>query len=273
MRLFNSDEVCSSSGETLLSAFENCEAMQEKQLFPGHLEIFVSSPKQLEQTLITLIHNNRISPSCHLLCVPEDACGFIKENDSGLSELIDSGGRSGYIIPKNISGVLNDLLENDRKALVPVISSEELSMAVVSPDSIEGILSEEEARGLCWLCGNVREIYIPVECENTVEDFYVRASSARLTAKEQNGRISITAEIKINGSAEKNDIPPEKMKKFIAKRVSSLCSRAIAKTVSGLHADLFGIQKSIDAKRLGGGKSWEEIIPMLDFYYSIKTAE
>ena len=63
------------------------------------------------------------------------------------------------------------------------------------------------------------------------------------------------------------------MKKFIAKRVSSLCSRAIAKTVSGLHADLFGIQKSIDAKRLGGGKSWEEIIPMLDFYYSIKTAE
>ncbi len=273
LRLFNSDDVYSAKGKTLFSAMENCEAIQEKQFFPGHLEVFVSSAQGLKSNLLTLFHNNRISPSCYVLCTDGSAAEFVKNNNEDFSRLIESSGRSGHIVPKSISAVLSDLLEDDRRAAVPVMSDNRLKMAVVSSDRLLGILTDEESQGLCWLCGTMEDIYMPIETDKFRTDFYIRKSRTKIDTEKRGDRIAVTAEIKINGSCENGSIPDDEIKDSAAKIISSLCSRTIAKTVTGMKADLFGIGRSLKAKRIACEETWSETVPRLDFYYKIKIAE
>lgn len=274
LRTFGNDkEVISGKGETLLSAVGDCENSQSKNLFSGHLEVFASSPYNIGNSLLTLLSNNRISPSCYVLCMPEDAAKFIKDKGGKLAELIRSNGRNGVIMPRTVSGVINDLLESDKKAAVPTQKDDKLTMAVISPNEIIGTLSEDESKGLCWLCGNVKDIYLPIEYDANKTDFYIRKSSTKITAEEKDDKISIIIEIKINGNSENNAQNPEKEKEEVAKSVSSLCSKTIAKTVVGMKADLFGLEKTIRSARICEDKEWEEIIPLLEFSYKVKIAQ
>ncbi len=274
LRIFGDDkEVISGKGKTLLSAVGDCENSQSKNLFSGHLEVFASSPYNIGNSLLTLLSNNRISPSCYVLCMPEDAAKFIEDKGGKLAELIKSSGRNGIILPKTISGVINDLLESDRKAAVPTQKDDKLTMAVISPNEIIGTLSEEESKGLCWLCGNVKDIYLPIEYEENKTDFYIRKSSTKVTSKQKDDKINVTIEIKITGNSENNPQNPEKEKEKVAEYVSALCSKTIAKTVVGMKADLFGLEKNIRSTRICEDKEWEEIIPLLEFSYKVKIAQ
>lgn len=273
LRTFGSDEVISGKGKTLLSAVGDCENSQSKNLFSGHLEIFASSPPNIGNNLLTLLSNNRISPSCYVMCVPENAASFIDKKGGKLSELIRSSGRNGIILPKTISDVVEDLLGGDRKASVPTQKDDKLTMAVISPNELIGTLSEDESKGLCWLCGNVKDIYLPIEYDENTADFYIRKSSTRITAEKDGEKINITIEIKINGNSENNTQNPEKEKEMVGKTVSSLCSKTIAKTVIGMKADLFGLEKTIRSARICKDKDWEKIIPLLQFSYKIKIAQ
>ncbi len=273
LRLFGSDETVSGSGKTLFSAIGNCENKQNKSLFSGHLEVFAVSPENMTDNLMTLLANNRISPSCYVLCVPEDAAGFVEESGGELAELIETNGRSGIIVTKNINAVINDYLEDDGKSAVPAVKDGKLTMAVTGENELIGLLTEEESRGLCWLCGTVEDIYIPLETKDFKTDFYVRKINTRIRAEQSGEKINIIIEIKINGNSQNDSIDTETIKKHTAELVSSLCSRTIAKTVTGMKADLFGIEKSISAARIDIGKNWEETIPYLNFYYKIKIAE
>lgn len=273
IRTFGNDEVVQGVGKTLFSAIGNCESEQNKSLFPGHLEVFAVSPENMTDDLLTLLANNRISPSCNVLCIPKNAAEFVSKNGGELSALIESSGRSGIIVPKNISAVINDYLESDKKSAVPAINDGKLTMAVTGENKLIGILTEEESKGLCWLCGTVKDIYIPLETEEFTTDFYVRKSNTKIRAEQVGENINIIIEIKINGNSQNDNINLDTIKNQTAKVVSSLCSRTIAKTVTGMKADLFGIEKSMNAARISNSKSWEEIIPNLNFYYKIKIAE
>ncbi|MGN0613463.1 MAG: Ger(x)C family spore germination C-terminal domain-containing protein [Porcipelethomonas sp.] len=273
LRTFGSDDVISGSGATLLSAVGDCENSQEKNLFAGHLEVFAASPENISDDLMTLLSNNRISPSCYVICIPENASEFIENSGGDLAGMIESNGRNGVIVPKNISSVVNDLLEDDRKAAVPTIKDGNPVMMVISSDKAVGVLTQEESKGLCWLCGTVSDIYLPVKYSGRETDFYIRKSSTRIIADEAGDSINITIEIKINGNAENDRENLEEIKKEAGKTISALCSRTIAKTVTGMKADLFGIEKNISAAGISCSGSWEEIIPKLDFSYKIKIAE
>ena len=274
LRTFGNDkEVISGNGQTLLSAIGDCENSQSKNLFSGHLEVFASSPANIGNNLMTLLSNNRISPSCYVLCIPENAADYIDSNGGRLSELIRSNGRNGVILPRTISNVLNDLLEGDKKAAVPTNKNDTLTMAVITPNELIGTLSEDESKGLCWLCGNVNDVYMPIEYDNSRSDFYIRKSSTVIKAVKSEDKIKITTEIKINGNSEGNTSNPEKEKAVVSKAVSSLCSRTIAKTVIGMKADLFGLEKTIRSAGLCKNMKWEEIIPVLEFSYKIKISQ
>jgi len=67
--------------------------------------------------------------------------------------------------------VINDLLESDRKAAVPTQKDDKLTMAVISPNEIIGTLSEDESKGLCWLWGNVKDIYLPIEYDENKGEY------------------------------------------------------------------------------------------------------
>ena len=71
-----------------------------------------------------MMQNNRISPSSSLLMIPENASDTIESyEEPALTDLIESGCRKGKIKNKKISGVLNDLLEDDAMADVPALSN------------------------------------------------------------------------------------------------------------------------------------------------------
>ncbi len=273
IRTFGSDETISGSGKTLFSAIGNCESIKSKSLFPGHLEVFASSPENMTDNLLTLLANNRISPSCYVLCVQGNAGEYVEKNGGELSKLIESNGKSGFIIPKNISSVINDYLESDGKSAVPAVKDDKLTMAVTGKNELIGMLTEEESKGLCWLCGTVEDIYIPLEVNGEKTDFYVRKTGSRIKAEQSGEKINIIIEIKINGNSQNDSIDEETIKSQTSEYVSSLCSRTIAKTVTGMKADLFGIEKSMNAARIKTNKNWEDTIPDLKFYYKIKISE
>lgn len=273
LRVFDSDETISGEGKTLLSAVGDCENSQSKNFFSGHLEVFASSPLNMGNNLLTLLQNNRISPSCYALCIPENVAGFIENNGGQLAELIKSNGRNGVILPQTISDVINDLLESDQKASIPTQKNGKLTMAVISPNELIGTLTEEESKGLCWLHGNVKDIYIPINYDDNQTDFYIRKSCTKIKAAENGDKINIEIDIKINGNSEENAQNRKKEKEKIGKYISSLCSKTIAKTVTGMKADLFGIEKTIHSADIAKSKNWEEIIPLLNFSYKIKISQ
>lgn len=274
LQLYDSDEILSGQGETLFSAIADSERTQGKNLFAGHLELFAASPENIYKNLSTLLQNNRISPSCSVICVPENAAGLVARSESNsLPDLIDSGSRSGIIVKKNISSVIDDLLGADCKAAVPVYKDGEIYMSVINGDRLIGILTRDESKGLCWLNGGIEDIYLPLDINGRKVDFYVRKSSTKITAEKQGDKINITAEIKINGNAEESDIDRNKVKQNVAEQISGICAKTIAKTVTGMKADVFGIEKSIKARGISENRTWEDLIPNLNFYYKIKISE
>ena len=272
LRMFHEKDTLSGEGDSFFSALSDCESKQGKKLFAGHLEVFALSPDRFKDDLLTVLQNDRISPSCHVLCVKENASKLISDNKDDLKELIDSGGRNAVIVPKNIGDAVNDLLEKDGKAAVPMMKEDKLTMAVVSENELVGTLTEDESKGLCWLCGTVDDVYIPVKTENGSTDFHVIKSSTRVTAEKMRDGYGIVTEIKINGTAENDDMS-DKAKKKLSELVTAQCSLTIAKTVTGMGADLFGIEKSLNAKLLAMNETWEETVPKLKFYYKVKIAE
>ena len=273
LRLYGEDEPLSGEGDSFFSALSDCESGQGKRLFAGHLEVFALSPDRFKDDLMTVLQNNRISPSCHVLCVRENASGFIGENKDKLKELIDSGGRNGLIVPKNIGDAVNDLLEKDGKAAVPMMKDDKLTMAVVSENELIGTLTEDESRGLCWLCGGVSDLYIPIKTDEGKTDFHVIKSSTKITAQKMQDGYGIVTEIKINGNAESDSIASDTVKAKLSEMITAECSLTIAKTVTGMGADLFGIEKSLNAKLLAMNETWEETAHRLKFYYKVKIAE
>lgn len=273
VRLYGEKDVLSGNGETIFTAIENAETSQGKTLFTGHLELLALSPGNIREMLTVMMQNNRISPSCSLLMIPENASGAIESyEETELTDLIESGGRKGKIKNKNISGVLNDLLEDDAMAAVPALSNNELTMAVIDSDSIVGILSEEESQGLCWLTGSLRDIYLPVEVGGRTISFQIRKSSPKLKAEFDGKNIKITTEIKISGGSIEEGISHEEASEAAAAKISGLCSKTISKTVTGMKADVLGIQKCISSENININGEWKELIPRLQFYYSIKIA-
>lgn len=273
LTLYGEDEAIEGSGNTIYSAIEDAETTQGKSLFTGHIELLILNPGDIKDKLSVMIKNNRISPSCYLMLTPDSAAEAVKNSgEQDLSEILGSNSRKGKISRKNISAVLNDLLEEDSMAAVPVLKDGDLTMCVTDGRSISGILSEEESEGLYWLTGSLYDLYIPIETNGKTASFHVRKSSTRLSASKDDQGVKITTEIKINGSCDDESISENEASKAAAEKISKLCSKAISKTVIGLKADVIGIQKCISSGNIEIDKSWNEIIPELQFYYSIKIA-
>lgn len=276
LSLFHTEEertVLSGEGKTIFSALENAEASQELSLFTGHMELLVLSQGSFSEQLEIFLDNNRISPSCSLICVKEGAAEMVMEND-GLKELLDSQDRKGYIVRKDLSSVLEDLMGNDGMAAVPVIKDGELTMGIIDNKKLIGTLSHEESMGLRWLSGGAEDFYLPLEIKGDPVDFYIRKSSTDISSKISGGEILITVEIKINGEPVSRDPGSEEIKNAAAARITEICGKTISKTVTAYGADVFGIEKSVlmkspDASSLG----WEGMKQHLSFKYVIKIAE
>lgn len=272
VRMYGGENVLSGQGGTIFSAVENAETTQKKNLFIGHLELLLLTPDETRDTLSVMIKNNRISPSCSLVIVPENAAAAVSQyKEEELPDLLSGSSRKGKIAEKNISAVLNDLFEEDGMAAVPVLNSGRLTMGVVGYDSLAGTLSEEESEGFCWLTEKIRDKYLTISVNGSDAGFHIRKSTVRLTARPEGDSIGITTEIKINGNCVEEGIDEKSASRAAAERISALCSKTISKTVTGMNADVLGIVKAIKSENIPMG-SWQETIPRLRFYYTVKIS-
>ena len=274
LRLYDSENTLTGNGRTIFSAIENAETSQEKTLFSGHTELFISGEGNLQENLELLIKNNRISPSCGFVCTNEKAADITSQDEeNSLSGLIESNNRKGLILKRNINDVLDDMLGDDGMAAAPIINQQGLGMAIIDSKGIIGTLTSDEAKGLCWLNGNIRELYIPVNTGDGMTDFFVSKSKTKLTAEADNESINITVEIKINGNVQNKNHNISDARREISDQISALCSGAIAKTVTVYGADVFGLEKCIESSGIAANAPWKDIIPKLKFFYRIKVAE
>ncbi|MGN0621876.1 MAG: Ger(x)C family spore germination C-terminal domain-containing protein [Porcipelethomonas sp.] len=274
LRLYGSEDILTGKGKTIFSAVENAETAQDKSLFSGHTELFVSGEGDFMESLELLIKNNRISPSCMFACTDEKAEDILSGPDgASLSGLIESGSRNGSVLRRNISDVLDDMLGSDGMAAVPVVNSSGLNMAVINSEKIVGILTGDESRGLCWLNGTIHDIYLPVTVSEDTTDFFVRKTQTKLTAETENDDIIITVEIKINGNAQNEHESSTQVRRQAAEQISSLCAKAVSTTVNVYGADVFGIEKCIRSSGIKTDAEWKDIISGLQFRYRIKIAE
>lgn len=274
VRLYGQEDILKGSGKTIFSAVENAETAQGKTFFTGHLELLVLSPDEIKDKLSVMIRNNRISPSCFFLIAPDGAAKAVGDyEEQQLSDMLESSRRKGKIMKKNISAVLNDLLEEDAMAAVPVLNNGNLTMAVVNYDTITGILSEEESEGFCWLTGSLHDVFLPIEIDGNDFSFHVRKSSTKLKATSDGKNIKITTEIKINGNCIEEGVSEEEATQAAAKKISGLCSKTISKTVTGMNADVIGIEKCLASENIAYNEPWNELVPKLQFYYSIKIGD
>lgn len=273
VQLYGEKDILTGTGGTMFTAIEDAETTQGKTLFTGHLELLVQTPDKIRETLSIMIKNNRISPSCSFLIAPAGAVETIKSHEEEeLSNLIKSTDRKGKIVKKNISAVLNDLLEEDSMAAVPLLNGDRLTMAVIDNDSVVGILSEDESIGYCWLTHSLHDVYLPIKVNGKEASFLVRKSQTRLNAENDDEGIKITTEIKINGNCIEEGIDQKTANNAAAEKISALCSKTLSKTVTGMKADVLGIRKCLKSSDISTNESWHDIIPRLRFYYSIKIA-
>ncbi len=274
IQLYDSEDILTGNGKTIFSAVQNAETAQGKALFNGHTELFLAGEGAIEDSLTLLIKNNRISPSCTFVCTDESTEDIISEDtDAALSGLLDSSSRKGLILKRSISEALDDMLGEDGMAAVPMVNGGGLSMAIIDSEEIQGILTDDEAKGLCWLCESLHDLYLPVTASGTPTDFLVRKSSPGLKAAVNGEYIDITVEIKINGSVQNDSANRTEIRRQTADQISSLCAKAIAKTVTVYKADVFGLEKCIKSSGICKDQKWQDIIPRLRFYYNIKIAE
>ncbi len=102
--------------------------------------------------------------------------------------------------------------------------------------------------------------------------FMYGKSSTKITAEKQDDKIKITVEIKINGNAEENDIDRESVKKNVAEQISGLCAKNYCKNGNRNESGRIRIEKSINARGISENRTWEDLIPNLNFYYKIKIS-
>lgn len=272
--IYDSEEVLSGSGKTIFSALENAESTSDKTLFSGHTELFIAGEGNFRESLEILIKNNRISPSCSFACTDEKAFDIASDSDNeSLAGRIESANRNGLTLKRNISAVLDDLMGEDGMASAPIVNGDGIGAAVIDSESIKGVLTEDESKGLCWISEELHDIYLPVTTQNGVTDFLVRKSKPKLIAEADGDNINITVEIKINGSVQNEKDDGGDARRQAAEQISSLCSGAIAKTVTVYGADVFGLEKCVKASRISVNSQWKDVIPRLKFFYNIKIAD
>lgn len=234
---FDAEETVTAQGETILTALESAEGLLGGALFLGHTELLGVGRGNLTVWLEELLDGNRISPSCKLMYAPEGKA------DAALIPILSQMADSGQLIAPSCGDGLRNLLGRSKKAVLPAVYDDGLTLAVVDENGMRlGFLDASACRGLFWLTGETAELTLSVEGAEEPVAFEVTKTCAELTAIPREEGLLLRVSLTVWGNAPQGDAQHSHA---AAKEVRRICAAAIRQTVTACGADVIGIENAV----------------------------
>lgn len=251
--------VSSGTGSTLETALEQAAIPLGKALFLGHLELIAYHEAAFSGTLDSLMTQYRLSPSCHVLLLP--AGTVLDDTDtSQLGEQLRRAEENGVLPETNLFGILREMDSTSQTALVPMVTSDGFTAAILTPKTRRSILSADAAAGLCWIRGDNFHAQIATADQQT---YRIQSASTRLAAAAHGDHADITVQIQLRGEGD-----------FSAaqERIAALCSTAIDESVRQAQADVLGLEACLRSQchRFYTSHDWSEVLSALEFHIQIQ---
>lgn len=263
------------SGATVFEAISNAEANQSRNLFIGHIELIAIGKSSTKETLEALMTNNRITPSCSIVYCDDSAADLIADKSSlDLLETVKIKSKSGIISKRSISAVLDDMLGSDNAAAIPIVSGNEISMAVIDENGLIDTLSKDEALGLSWLCSSIKTLTMPVETGEKPVNLRIENVKTKVSSSIDGKKIKVNFSISFNGTVLEKNVNIDSIKNIAKEKIRTLCQSAVSKTVNELSVDVLSIEKSVKAADfnfyLDNKDNFNQLLSNAEFEYDIK---
>jgi hypothetical protein len=229
----------------------------------------------IKNTLEIFTSENNVSPSCSVVCCDSDTSElFLDNNSEKLLKQLETKEKGGKIVQKSIYGALDQLLGKCGTAAVPVLKQNGTGMAVIGETGVMAELDDDEASGLCFIQGNIREMTLPVYCDGKTYNLFISSSSAKLNSDISGTGTKITVSVSVSAKAAENKYDKTALSSAAEEQIEELCRKTMTKTAFQLGADVVGIEKcmrkadpnSIPETR----EELSRLIRNIEFEYNVK---
>ena len=188
----------SGDGATLADAITNAAVPAGKDLFLGHLELIAYQDPAYGAQLDQLMSDYRLSPACKIVGLP-DGTTLAETDTSELTQQLRQAETKGMLPETDLFTILREWDSASGTALLPLVTADGFSAAVVTKEKVVMALSEDAIAGLCWLRGDNFPGQITA---SGGEAFHVTSARTQLSAEEKQDRIRVTAAVTLHGSGD-----------------------------------------------------------------------
>ncbi|WP_295216061.1 Ger(x)C family spore germination C-terminal domain-containing protein [Ruminococcus sp.] len=249
------------TGGNFEQAIENAAVPIGKELFLGHLELIAYSKPEFGSQLNQLMEKYRLSPSCKVLGLSEGST--LTDTDTAhLTEQLHRAEKSGLLPETDLFTILREFSSSAKTALLPVITENGFSAAVITETESYGTLSPEAVAGLCWLRGDNHPETLSLPND---ESYTVHSAAVRLTGTMTDGKAEVTVSIRISGEGD-----------FVkaAACIQNQCEAAIQETVVQSHADVFDWEACLQSQCFDEftNTDWTDVVSQAEFQVKIYSA-
>lgn len=250
--------LAAATGSTVEQAIENAAVPIGKELFLRHLELIAYSEPEFGSQLNQLMEQYRLSPSCKVLGLSEEMT-LADTDTTHLTEQLDRAEKSGFLPETDLFTILREFSGSAGTALLPVVTENGFSAAVITETESYGMLSPEAVAGLCWLRGDNHPETLSLPGG---EIYTVDSAAVRLTGTMTGSKAEITVSIRISGEGDFAKA---------AARIQSQCEVAIQETVVQCHADVFDWEACLQSQCYGEFTStdWTDVVSQAEFQVQI----
>lgn len=249
----------SGDGATLADAITNAAVPAGKDLFLGHLELIAYQDPAYGAQLDQLMSDYRLSPACKIVGLP-DGTTLAETDTSELTQQLRQAETKGMLPETDLFTILREWDSASGTALLPLVTADGFSAAVVTKEKVVMALSEDAIAGLCWLRGDNFPGQITA---SGGEAFHVTSARTQLSAEEKQDRIRVTAAVTLHGSGDSD---------AVAEEIERVCRAAFQETVSEHHADVIDLEACLWSQCYDfmAEQDWDSAADLLDFEVLVK---
>ena len=234
-------------------------SLPEKDLFLGHLELIAYQDPAYGAQLDQLMSDYRLSPACKIVGLP-DGTTLAETDTSELTQQLRQAETKGMLPETDLFTILREWDSASGTALLPLVTADGFSAAVVTKEKVVMALSEDAIAGLCWLRGDNFPGQITA---SGGEAFHVTSARTQLSAEEKQDRIRVTAAVTLHGSGDSD---------AAAEEIERVCRAAFQETVSEHHADVIDLEACLWSQCYDfmAEQDWDSAADLLDFEVLVK---
>lgn len=255
-----SGTIAEATGINFEQAIENAAVPMGKELFLGHLELIAYSEPKFGSQLNSLMEKYRLSPSCKVLGLSENAS--LTETDTAqLTEQLHHAEKSGLIPETDLFTILREFSGSAGTALLPVMTEQGFSAVVITENDAYGTLSQEAIAGLCWLRGDNHPKVLSLP---NGKSYTVHSAAVRFTGTMKDNQTNITVFVHLRGDGDFS---------AAASVIQAQCETAIQETVVQCQADVFDWEACLQSQCYDDftKADWAEIVSQVKFQVKVHS--